>query len=112
MTDPSLPDSRNSLRGTTFEGDEAWLMRAISRQLYRCPGCGGAISIGDEHLIVHYVRRSGSDYQHWHRSCAHDRIVPELRGLQTVSARETDQGSLEARGRVKPKHRRRPRRGR
>lgn len=42
-----LPDSRQSLLGITAEGDEAWLIRGITRKLYRCPGCHGEIGIGD-----------------------------------------------------------------
>ena len=44
-----LPDKRWSLRGITEEGDEAWLIRGISRKLYRCPACHGEIEIGSEH---------------------------------------------------------------
>jgi hypothetical protein len=54
-----LPDSRHSLRGLDSEGNEAWLIRGIAGKLYRCPGCHGEIEIGDEHVIVHYVRRAG-----------------------------------------------------
>ena len=50
-----LPDKRWSLRGTTEEGDEAWLIRAISRKLYRCPSCHGEIEIGSDHVVVQYV---------------------------------------------------------
>ena len=41
-----LPSARWSLRGLNEEGDEAWLIRGISRKLYRCPGCHGEIEIG------------------------------------------------------------------
>jgi hypothetical protein len=104
-----LPDSRTSLRGLTEEGDEAWLVRAISGKLYRCPGCHAEIPIGAEHLIVHYVRRAGgSDHHHWHRECVERLVAPQLRGLRRVSARETAPGRLAARGRV-PAGRRRAR---
>ena len=43
-----LPSTRWSLRGTTEEGDEAWLIRSIAHKLYRCPGCHGEIDIGSE----------------------------------------------------------------
>jgi hypothetical protein len=95
-----LPDARTSLRGLTDEGDEAWLIRAISGKLYRCPGCHGAVAIGAEHVIVHYVRRAGgSDHHHWHRDCAERLVAPQLRGLRRVSARDSAPGRLAARGR-------------
>jgi hypothetical protein len=103
-----LPDSRTSLRGYTDEGDEAWLIRGISAKLYRCPGCHGEIEIGSDHVIVHYVRRlGGSDHYHWHRRCAEELLVPELRRVQRVRAAESSQGRLRARGRVKAGRRRR-----
>jgi hypothetical protein len=98
-----LPDSRTSLRGLTAEGDEAWLIRGISQKLYRCPGCGGAIEIGADHVIV----------QHWHRDCAEGGPMLELRQLRKVSALESTPGRLQQRGRSKPGRRRRDmRRGR
>ena len=95
-----LPDSRHSLRGLTAEGDEAWLIRDISRKLYRCPGCHGEIEIGADHVVVHYVRRAGgSNHHHWHRGCAEELLVPELRRVSRVSAAESSRGRLESRAR-------------
>ena len=103
-----LPDSRTSLRGLTADGDEAWLVRGISQKLYRCPGCGGAVEIGADHVIVQYVRRGGgTEHQHWHRGCAEDRVMLELRQLRAVSALESSRPRLEQRGRQKPGRRRR-----
>lgn len=109
-----LPDSRTSLRGLNAEGDEVWLIRSISQKLYRCPGCGGAVEIGAEHVVVQYVRRAGgTEHQHWHRPCAEDGVVLELRQLRAVSALESDRQRLAQRGRTKPGRRRRDlRRGR
>ena len=77
------PSKRWSLRGLTEEGDEAWLIRGISRKLYRCPGCHGEIEIGAEHTIVQYVHRlGGTEHHHWHRRCAEELLVPELRGAE------------------------------
>ncbi len=75
-----LPNTRFSLLERTEEGDEVWLIRAISQKLYRCPGCHGELLIG------------------------------ELRGLERVQASEARRDKLEARGKVRPKRRRRPRR--
>ncbi|CAN5142885.1 hypothetical protein BH24ACT23_BH24ACT23_01340 [soil metagenome] len=109
-----LPDSRTSLRGLTAEGDEAWLIRAIARKLYRCPGCGRALEIGAEHVIVQTVRRiGGTEHTHWHRDCAESGPMLELRQLRKIAALEATPGRLAARGRVKPGRRRRDmRRGR
>jgi len=109
-----LPDSRTSLRGLTADGDEAWLIRSISQKLYRCPGCGKAVEIGMEHVIVQRIGRiGGTEHQHWHRSCAEDGPMLELRQLRKVSAFETRPGKLAARGQTKAGRRRRDmRRGR
>ena len=101
------PSIRWSLRGQTEEGDEAWLIRGIARKLYRCPGCHGEIEVGDEHVVVQYVRRlGGTDHHHWHRRCAEEILVGELLDLKRVPASESSQSKLEARGR-KPSGRRR-----
>ena len=109
-----LPDTRTSLRGLTAEGDEAWLIRGVSQKLYRCPGCGRAIEIGADHVIVQRVRRGGgTEHQHWHRRCAEEGPMLELRGLRKVSALESTPDRLQERGRSKPGRRRRDmRRGR
>ena len=109
MTDTAgLPSKRWSLRGITEEGDEAWLIRGVSRKLYRCPGCHGDIEIGSEHTVVQYVHRlGGTEHHHWHRRCAEEILVPELGQVGRVAASESSQGRLEARGRVKAGRRRR-----
>ena len=107
MAFEGLPDRRTSLRGLTADGDEAWLIRGIAQKLYRCPGCHGAIEIGDEHVIVQYVRRAGgTDHHHWHRRCAEELLTGELRGVSRVPAAESSRWRLEARGR-RPAGRRR-----
>jgi hypothetical protein len=96
------PSKRWSLRGRNDEGDEAWLIRGISQKLYRCPGCHGEIEIGADHTIVQYVRRlGGTDHHHWHSRCAEELLIPQLIGLQRVSAGESSRSKLEARGRKK-----------
>ncbi len=95
-----LPDSRQSLLGLTAEGDEAWLIRGISQKIYTCPGCHGTIGIGDEHVVVQFVLRlGGTDHHHWHRRCARDLLIPDLRQLKAVNAGESGRGKLEKRGR-------------
>jgi hypothetical protein len=104
-----LPSTRWSLRGLDDEGNEAWLIRNISQKLYRCPGCHGEIEIGSEHVVVQYVLRlGGTEHHHWHRRCAEELVVPELRQLNRVPANESSRSKLEARGR-RPAGRRRHR---
>ena len=94
-----LPSKRWSLRGSTEEGDEAWLIRGISRKLYRCPACHGEIPIGSEHVVVQYVfRLGGTEHHHWHRQCAEELLIPELRNVQRVPVSESSQPKLERRG--------------
>ena len=107
MTAPAgLPSIRWSLRAVTDEGDEAWLIRSISGKLYRCPGCHGEIEIGTEHTVVQYVLRlGGTEHHHWHRQCAEEMLLPDLRDVKRVPAGESSRSKLEARGR-KPSGRR------
>lgn len=82
-----LPDTRTSLRGLDAEGSEVWLIRSVSQKLYRCPGCGGAVEIGADHVIVQTVKRmGGSEHQHWHRACAEGGPMLEVRQLRKVRA--------------------------
>jgi hypothetical protein len=104
----AAPSRRWSLRGLNEEGDEAWLIHGVSRKLYRCPGCHGEIEIGAEHTIVQYVHRvGGTEHHHWHRRCAEELLLPQLRQLKRVPAAESSQGKLEKRGRLKSGQRRR-----
>jgi cytochrome c1 len=103
-----LPSARWSIRGLNEDGDEAWLIRGVSRKLYRCPGCHGEIEIGAEHTIVQYVMRlGGTEHHHWHRRCAEELLVPALRKARRVPAAESTQTRLQARGRLKSGQRRR-----
>lgn len=96
----------------TADGDEVWLARGVSQKLYRCFGCHSEVAIGSDHVIVHYVRRAGgSDHHHWHRGCVADVLLPTLTRVTRVSAKQTSQDSLQARGR-RPAGRRGRSRGR
>jgi hypothetical protein len=102
------PSMRWSLFGIDEEGDEVWLIRDISRKLYRCPGCHGDIPVGEEHTVVQFVRRlGGADHHHWHRRCAEELLVPELGNLKRVPRAESSQSKLESRGRQPAGRRRR-----
>jgi cytochrome c1 len=103
-----LPNKRWSLRGTTEEGDEAWLIRGISRKLYRCPACHGEIEIGSEHVVVQYVfRLGGTEHHHWHRRCAEELLIGELSDVRRVPTSESVQSKLEQRGKYPSGRRRR-----
>jgi hypothetical protein len=103
----SAPSKRWSLRGYDEEGNEAWLIRSFGSKLYRCPGCHGDIPIGSEHTVVQYVLRlGGTEHHHWHRRCAEELLVPDLRELKRVPATSSSQEKLEERGR-RPSGRRR-----
>ncbi|MBA2241125.1 MAG: hypothetical protein H0W09_07795 [Solirubrobacterales bacterium] len=106
-----LPDTRTSLRGTSPEGDEVWLIRSISQKLYTCPGCRGRVEVGAEHVVVQTIGRAGGTrHAHWHRGCS-DGVLLGLRGVRRVPAGESRRDRLEARGRrpVGRRDRRRPR---
>lgn len=103
-----LPDKRWSLRGLTEEGDEAWLIRGISRKLYRCPACHGEIEIGSDHVVVQYVfRLGGTEHHHWHRRCAEEILVGDLSAVKRMPTSESAQSRLERRGRHPSGRRRR-----
>lgn len=94
-----LPDWRQSLLGFDVAGDEVWVIRGISQKPYTCPGCHGAIEIGSDHVIAQTVHRiGGTEHRHWHRECALRTLVPGLRRVKPVNARESGRSKLESRG--------------
>ena len=83
----NLPSRRASVRGVDLDGNAVTLAWAVSKQLYRCPGCREYLAVGSEHVVVRIAPQSGSSYhQHWHRACA-TRIRRELRSVRTVPVR-------------------------
>lgn len=95
----NLPDSRQSLLGFDTSGDEVWVIRGISQKQYTCPDCYGAIEIGEDHVIAQTIHRiGGAEHRHWHRGCAQRTLVPGLRRVKPVSARESARTKLETRG--------------
>lgn len=94
-----LPDSRQSLLGFDADGDEVWVIRGISQKQYTCPGCYGSVEIGEDHVIAQAIHRlGGTEHRHWHRSCAQRILVPGLRRVKPVNAREAGRAKLESRG--------------
>ena len=86
MPHSELPTRRQSLIGVDFDDNTIELKHTISKQLYKCPGCRGAIPIGSEHVLVRIREAGGESYhQHWHRDCTRS-IVRELRGLRARPA--------------------------
>jgi hypothetical protein len=95
----NLPDSRQSLLGIDYDGDEVWLIRGISQKQYTCPGCYGDVQIGEDHVIAQTIHRiGGTEHRHWHRGCALRTLAPGLRSLKAVDAREAGRQKLEKRG--------------
>ncbi|MDX6633006.1 MAG: hypothetical protein QOG09_1891 [Solirubrobacterales bacterium] len=84
----SLPDSRHDIEARDADGRAVRLARNIARKLYRCPGCHGDIAIGDDHvLLLTPEAEDGFSHHHWHRRCAGELLVPELRKARSVPKR-------------------------
>ena len=85
--DSSLPSRRHSLRGVDHDGHRVVLVVSISKELYRCPGCGDSIPVGTDHVIVEHPDEGPDTYhQHWHSACAREGIVRRLRSIHPVPA--------------------------
>ena len=68
---PERPTRRASVAGTDLDGRAVVLAATVARKLYRCPGCGGSIEVGAEHVLVRIAEPGGDSYhQHWHGDCA------------------------------------------
>jgi hypothetical protein len=82
-----LPSRRASVRGVDFDGNEVTLSWAISKQLYRCPGCREYIDVGREHVVVRVAPPSGGSYHpHRPRGCTAT-IKRELRSARSLPSR-------------------------
>lgn len=75
---------RRSLTATDLDGEPVMLSLVVAKKLYRCPGCGKGIEVGNEHVLVRHVALSR--HQHWHQTCAADMVRRELRGVREVAA--------------------------
>jgi hypothetical protein len=64
-----LPTRKHPVSGTDLDGVPVTLKLIIAKNLYVCPGCKGAIEIGQEHVLVQRMGRD-SFHQHWHTECA------------------------------------------
>lgn len=79
-----LPTRRRSLAAVDLDGRGVVLEVTIGRKLYRCPGCGAAIEVGAEHVLVKLAPPGERPYhQHWHRACTAP-LRRELRALRAV----------------------------
>ena len=86
MVSELRPSRRKSLTATDLDGNELLFVFSISKQLYRCPGCGGSIEVGREHTLVRYLGGpSESFHQHWHGDCAAERFTREVRNVRHVA---------------------------
>ena len=82
-----MPSRRHSLQGVDHDGLKVLLVASISKELYRCPGCGRGIAVGTDHVIVEFPGEGRNTFhQHWHTACARDGIVRQLRSVHPVPA--------------------------
>jgi hypothetical protein len=79
-----FPTRRQSLNGLDYDGNPVTLSLLSAKKLYRCPGCGGRIEIGAEHILVRY--ETLARHEHWHRSCALEMARRELQEVRAVAA--------------------------
>ncbi|MBA3628845.1 MAG: hypothetical protein H0W55_04090 [Actinobacteria bacterium] len=88
-----LPNRRLSLDGQDLDGRRLRLSWAIARQLYRCPGCGSTVEVGNEHVVVAYPGDDPPFYQHWHRRCALA-LVRSMASVHTIPAPDPPGGTV------------------
>jgi hypothetical protein len=49
---PMLVTRRKSLKATDLDGEPVVLSQIVAKKLYRCPGCGERIEVGNDHVLV------------------------------------------------------------
>jgi hypothetical protein len=81
----NLPNRRQSIEGTTYDGTRLRFVYTIARKLYRCPGCHGSVEIGAGHTLVQYLSAEPAWYQHWHSRCTGG-LIHELKSSRVVQA--------------------------
>lgn len=83
-----LPTRRLSVKGVDYDGNTIVLALVVAKKLYRCPGCGGDIDVGSDHVLVRVAKPAGESYhQHWHRDCARS-LLREMKGSHSRPAGE------------------------
>ena len=95
-----LPSTRWSLRGLDRRGrrglaDPRHLAEALP--LSRLPRRDR--DRRRAHVVQYVHRLGGTEHHHWHRRCAEELLVPELRELKRVPAGESRAGEARGRGR-------------
>lgn len=96
-----MPNERFALRAK-HDKVTVYLARRVAKKIYRCPGCGGQVGVGEVHVVARrlLVTRGGA-HRHWHFGCVHRVLVPELSGMSVVDAREAEPSLLNAKARRK-----------
>jgi hypothetical protein len=82
---PELPTRRVDLSGRDLDGAILTLSFALSKKLYRCPGCGAYIPVGSEHVVVRRGLEGAGHHEHWHRACAGE-LLTNMRDVRSHPA--------------------------
>lgn len=96
----NLPNRRDALRGKDKDNLTVFLSHGMAKKLYRCPCCSVNIDIGSPHVIMSRVQVS-KRYTHHHldSSCAHNKILPNLRNITIIRHDEASAAAVNARSR-------------
>ena len=80
-----MPTRETAVRG--LHGlRRVYLIGTVSPRDYRCRECHHTVSARVLHVLVRYLQksRSGYDHHHLHWACARDRLLPELSYLEEI----------------------------
>ncbi|HTE57262.1 MAG TPA: GNAT family N-acetyltransferase [Verrucomicrobiae bacterium] len=101
------PNRQKALRAKDKKNGTVFIAFSVAKRAYRCLCCAQEIAIGQGHAIVSQVQQT-SRFTHHHvdLDCTHSKILPELRGIQTIDAEKASKTAMNARRR---KHRYRQR---